>query len=198
MAGIDTDRSAEATGSDSVMTVVYEAVRRKAVAYLFMPGERLNEGELAKELGVSRTPLREALNRLTTEGFLRSVAGKGFFFRELDPKEIFDLYELRESIELNALRLAVERAADAQIDALSAFVENTASDATAHETAELVHFDEHFHERIVEMSGNDEMLKVIKNLNGRIQFVRWIDVDKDHQACHPQGPPRHCPSTEEA
>ncbi|WP_369721563.1 GntR family transcriptional regulator [Bradyrhizobium sp. LLZ17] len=95
--------------SDSIVDRVYEQLKAMAVSYEFKPGERLNEGELAKRLGVSRTPLREALNRLNTEGFLRFTPGKGFFCRELDAHEIFDLYELRKSIEVASIRLAIKR-----------------------------------------------------------------------------------------
>ena len=97
--------------SDSIVDRVYEQLKAMAVSYEFKPGERLNEGELAKRLGVSRTPLREALNRLNTEGFLRFTPGKGFFCRELDAHEIFDLYELRKSIEkmLDQLKPAKSR-----------------------------------------------------------------------------------------
>jgi DNA-binding GntR family transcriptional regulator len=70
-------------GADSVVDRVYEQLKAMSVSFELKPGERLNEGKLAKRLGVSRTPLREALNRLNTEGFL----GKGFFCRELDAHE---------------------------------------------------------------------------------------------------------------
>src|SRR3546814_20748850 len=88
-----------------------------AVSYLFKPGERINEGALARRLGVSRTPLREALNRLNTEGLLNALPGKGFFCRDLDVREIFSLYEMRKVIEAGSARLAVVRARDAAIDA---------------------------------------------------------------------------------
>src|ERR1700752_1900901 len=91
--------------SDSIVDRVYEHLKAMAVSYEFKPGERLTEGELARHLGLSRTPLREALNRLNTEGFLRFTPGKGFFCRELDAHEIFDLYELRKSIEVASVRL---------------------------------------------------------------------------------------------
>src|ERR1700745_1890608 len=90
--------------SDSIVDRVYEQLKAMAVSYESKRGERLNEGELAKRLGVSRTPLREALNRLNTEGFLRFTPGKGFFCRELDAHEIFHLYELRKSIEVSCVR----------------------------------------------------------------------------------------------
>jgi DNA-binding GntR family transcriptional regulator len=166
-----------ATSSDSIVDRVYEQLKSMAVNYEFRPGERLNEGDIARKLGVSRTPLREALNRLNTEGFLRFAPGKGFYCRELDPREIFDLYELRKSIETSAARFAVERAKKEDIDALLLFLEQTA-DATGHSTSELVQFDEEFHERLMFMSGNAEMLRVLRNINARIRFVRWIDMDR--------------------
>ena len=164
--------------SDSVVDRVYEQLKAMTVSYQLKPGERLNEGELAKRLGVSRTPLREALNRLNTEGFLRSSPGKGFFCRELNAHEIFDLYELRKSIEVAAVRLAVKRAKDEDIAALLAFLDATGPDPGERSSVELVRLDETFHERLMTMSGNTEMLRVLRNVNARIRFVRWIDMDR--------------------
>lgn len=163
--------------SDSVVDRVYEQLKAMAVSYEFKPGERLNEGDIAKRLGVSRTPLREALNRLNTEGFLRFTPGKGFFCRELDAHEIFDLYELRKSIEVASARLAITRAKDADIDALLAFLDATGPDPGSRSSVELVELDEAFHERLMAMSNNAEMLRVLRNVNARIRFVRWIDMD---------------------
>ncbi len=164
--------------SDSIVDRVYEQTKAMAVLFEFKPGERLNEGDIAKRLGVSRTPLREALNRLTTEGFLRFVPGKGFFCRELDANEIFDLYELRKTIEVAAVQLVVERAQDQDIDSLLSFLDETGPDPGERTTAELVALDETFHERLIAMSGNAEMLRVLHNVNARIRFVRWIDMDR--------------------
>jgi DNA-binding GntR family transcriptional regulator len=165
-------------GSDSVVDRVYEQLKAMSVSFELKPGERLNEGELAKRLGVSRTPLREALNRLNTEGFLRFTPGKGFFCRELDAHEIFDLYELRKSIEVAAVRLAVKRAKDEDIDALLAFLDATGPEPGERSSIELVELDETFHERLMAMSDNAEMLRVLRNVNARIRFVRWIDMDR--------------------
>lgn len=169
-------------GSDSVVDRVYEQLKAMSVSFELKPGERLNEGELAKRLGVSRTPLREALNRLNTEGFLRFTPGKGFFCRELDAHEIFDLYELRKSIEVASVRLAVKRAKDEDIDALLAFLDATGPDPGERSSVELVELDETFHERLMAMSANAEMLRVLRNVNARIRFVRWIDMDRINRA----------------
>src|SRR3546814_9824686 len=81
-----------------------------AIGYEFKPGEKLNEVALAKRMEVSRTPLREALNRLGIEGLLRFQPGKGFFCRDLDVHEIFHLYELRKVVEIAGARLSIVRA----------------------------------------------------------------------------------------
>ena len=164
--------------SDSVVDRVYEQLKTMAVSFEFKPGERLNEGAIAARLGVSRTPLREALNRLNTEGFLRFIPGRGFFCRELDAQEIFDLYELRKSIEVAAVRLAIKRARDQDIDALLTFLRDTGPDPGERTSMELVELDETFHERLMSMSNNAEMLRVLQNVNARIRFVRWIDMDR--------------------
>lgn len=74
--------------TESVVDRVYEQLKAMAVRYEFKPGERLNELEVARRLGVSRTPLREALNCLNTEGFLRLAPGKGFFCRDLSARDL--------------------------------------------------------------------------------------------------------------
>jgi DNA-binding GntR family transcriptional regulator len=172
-----TGHPAEIT-NDSIVERVYEQLKAMAVTYAFKPGERLNEVEIARHLGVSRTPLREALNRLNTEGFLRFIPGKGFYCRELDAHEVFDLYEFRKSIEVAAIRLSVERARNEDIAALLAFLDETGPDPGERSTTELVALDEMFHERLMAMSGNAEMLRVLRNVNARIRFVRWIDMDR--------------------
>ncbi|WP_420995151.1 GntR family transcriptional regulator [Cupriavidus sp. 30B13] len=164
--------------TDSVVEQVYDKLKRMSVGYDFKPGERLNEGVLASALGVSRTPLREALTRLTTEGLLRFSPGKGFFCRDLDVQEVFSLYEMRKIVEIEALRLSLERAKDEDIDALLAFLDNTGPEPGDRTVEELVRLDETFHEGLMAMSGNVEMLRVLKNINARIRFVRWIDMER--------------------
>ena len=162
--------------TDSVVDRVYEALKEMAVAYAFRPGERINEGRIATRLGVSRTPLREALNRLKTEGFLRFEPGRGFFCRELDPQEVFQLYELRKAIETAAVRLAVARADDREIAAIVAFLDATGPESGGRTTAELTDLDETFHRRLMALARNDEMARVLANVDARIRFVRWIDM----------------------
>ena len=160
----------------SVVDRVHKELREMAMTFRFLPGERLNEAILAKELGVSRTPLREALNRLSTEGFLTFSANNGFFRKPLDVKEIFDLYEFRMYLELSAVKLAVERASEEQLQDLERFSEESAREEPGRTIDDLVALDEQFHERLMNLTGNIQMLNSLQNINARIQFVRWLDM----------------------
>ena len=147
-----------------------------AMTFHFLPGERLNEAILAKELGVSRTPLREALNRLSSEGFLTFSANNGFFRKTIDVKEIFDLYEFRRCLELAAVKLSVERATDEQLSEIEAFVAESALEVKDRTVDDFVTLDERFHEMLIKLTGNMQMLDALKKINARIQFVRWLDM----------------------
>ena len=158
---------------------LYEQLKEMTVLYTIRPGERVNEMELAEKFEVSRTPLREALNRLVAENLLVFVPNRGFFVRELNRQEIFDLFELRRSIESSAVQLAAERAVKGDVAGLLNFWKDAMKSKTA-ETPEpeLVEHDEEFHLRLAALSGNGEMVRALHGINARIRFVRWIDLEQ--------------------
>ncbi|PCJ09695.1 MAG: GntR family transcriptional regulator [Rhodobacteraceae bacterium] len=158
---------------------VYQALRQMAADFAFMPDQRINESELSKALGASRTPLREALNRLVAEGFLTFQNNRGFFCRSLTPKYILDLYQARVAVECEALRLACRRADDQEIAALGDYLEQIEPDyESASDPAELLAMDETFHLRLVQLSGNGELERLLRNLNDRIRYIRLIDLKR--------------------
>jgi DNA-binding GntR family transcriptional regulator len=167
---------AEEKAASSVVRL-YDHIKDRAISFSFKPGERINEVDLAKKLGASRTPLREALNRLTAEGLLTFERGRGFFCRDLKPREIFELYQLRSTLEVASARLACELATDEELNAVKKFLAETGTDRGALSSEKLVEFDEIFHEHIVSFTRNSEMARVLKNVNERIKFFRWIDMD---------------------
>jgi len=173
---IKTSKPAKKAASPSAVDRVHTELRRMAMTFRFLPGERLNEAILAKELGVSRTPLREALNRLSAEGFLTFSANNGFFRKTIDVKEIFDLYEFRRCLELAAVKLSIERATDEKVREIEAFVTESALDVAGRTVDDFVTLDEHFHEMLIQLTGNQQMLDALKRINERIQFVRWLDM----------------------
>ncbi|HEY8613843.1 MAG TPA: GntR family transcriptional regulator [Roseomonas sp.] len=167
---------------------LYKEVKVMAVTFHFRPGNRVNEVELARSLGTSRTPLREALNRLASEGLLTAIPNRGFHARELDTAQITALYEYRVLVESGAVRLAGRRASDVEINDLSAFA-RAGVESRADETHALrqLRFDEAFHEQIAALSGNAEILRSVQSLNERIRFIRWIGLRKGSQSSLPEG-----------
>jgi DNA-binding GntR family transcriptional regulator len=162
---------------------VYDRLRALVIDYQIRPAQRLNEVELARRLGVSRTPLREALARLAIEGFLSFEPNRGYSRRPLESREAYELYELRRTIEIAGLGLAVDRAGDDEIAALGRFWREAMTRPSGvgglgDSAAELVRLDEQFHERLLALSGNAEAVRLLAGINARIHFVRWIDLDR--------------------
>jgi DNA-binding GntR family transcriptional regulator len=92
---------------------------------------------------------------------------------------------LRKAVEISAVRLSIERAQPDAIGALRSFLNETGPEPGKRSTAELIALDETFHEQLMMMSGNAEMLRVLRNVNARIQFVRWIDMERDSASRRP-------------
>lgn len=165
---------------------IYDQLKQMAINYKFRPGEPLNEVELATSLGVSRTPLREVLNRLVAEGLLDFVPRRGFSGRPLETKMIYDLYEMRCGLEMISAKLATQRASDTEIDHLVAFWKNTSQNYYTYTPIECVQFDEYFHEQLAMLSHNTELLHAIKNINARVHFLRLISMEQRmfrHHTC---------------
>ena len=162
--------------SEGRVEEAYIRLKERAVNFQFRPGERINEIGLSRELAVSRTPLREALNRLVTEHLIDFKPGLGFFCRELDARSVYELYELREIIELAALRKACESASDAQLKALNEDLLANGLSYVGKTVREVTDRDEAFHIAIAELSGNHELALHLAQINQRIRFIRWLDM----------------------
>lgn len=155
---------------------VLNRLRDMAIFFEFKPGERLNEASLAEQLGVSRTPVREALMTLAHEGFLEQ-SGRGYVRRRFDVQEMKDLYELRLGLEKECCIYAVRRASLQQIDALGAYLDHSRNIPADTPVTELVKLDEGFHQRLAQMTGNAELERMVIWMNRRIRFMRWISMD---------------------
>ncbi len=153
---------------------IYTRLKAMAVGFGLRPGERLNEGVLARQMGVSRTPLREALNRLVAEKLVVMRPGAGFFCRELDPQTVFDLFELRGVIEVAAARLACVRASDSDLAALRDDLHAGGIEVAGLTVAEACARDEAFHVGIARASGNAVLLGELQRINEKIRYIRWV------------------------
>ncbi|MBE9191353.1 GntR family transcriptional regulator [Gloeocapsopsis crepidinum LEGE 06123] len=166
--------------SNSSVDRIYERLKQMAMNYKFRPGEPLNEVELAASFGVSRTPLREVLNRLVAEGLLDFVPRRGFSCRALDTKMIFDLYEVRCGLEMMSAKLATERATDAEVSTLVTLWKTASQKFGELSPLECAQCDERFHEQIATLSRNAELLHSLQAINARAHYLRLISMEKVH------------------
>lgn len=166
---------------DSFTERTLHAVRELILDGQYQPGDRVNEAELANSLGVSRGPLREALQQLSSEGLVHRIQHRGTFIPEFGATETLELYELREALEVMAARLAAERAEPPDLGALRAVLETTrelldASDQ-AHYPADL-----DFHERLVVIAGNRQLVQRSREVHHQLHVARSRSAYKPERA----------------
>jgi len=169
--------SAAQSKLEDTVSSLYARLRSMAASFAFKPGERINESALSRSLGASRTPLREALNRLVAEGFVEFHAGRGFYCRSLSDTRIRHLYEARMAIECETTRQAAHRATPEAIDAIEASLEACAEEyASCTDPIRLMEMDEDFHLRLVALAGNPELQGMLETIYDKIRFVRTADL----------------------
>lgn len=155
---------------------IYSTVKEMVSKYRFRPGERINEIDLARTLRVSRTPLREALNRLLADGLVRREPNRGFISPVLDAKQTLSLYEYRLFLEVTGATLACERADADDLRRLADLLQRLEQDPDEAPAERLVDLDEAFHLALAEASHNPEFPRALSALNARIHFIRWLDM----------------------
>lgn len=137
------------------------------------PGERLNEKELCEKLGVSRTPLREAIRNLEAEGLLETIPNKGSRVVSFTIDDVEDIYELRIMLESKATEKSVERLTDEHIRELEE-IQSELREAVKNEDWYYVDtLNQSFHRMLFSQGSNERLIKIVSNLN---QFGRLIRV----------------------
>ncbi len=147
---------------------VYEHLREEIMADRLPPGTELSEAALSKELSVSRGPIREAIGRLAAEGLVTVRPRRGAEVRAITAEELIDAYEVREALEVLAVRLAVPRVTEADLARLGQLVDSMAEHARNGAVDDFFAANVAFHELICELSGNEKLLQVHHHLAGEI------------------------------
>ncbi len=152
--------------------LVLDAIREAIINGNLKPRERLMEIQLAEELGVSRTPIREALRKLELEGFIVMIPRKGAYVADISFKDIADVYEIRAALEGLAAALAAERITDEELEEMERFLVGKAEAIANNDMEKLVDVDTRFHEIIYQASRNERLSTIINNLREQIQRCR--------------------------
>lgn len=155
----------------SMETHVCERLTELLVSGRLLPGTRLTEERLAAELGVSRTPIREALRRLAQDGLVELLPRRGINLRRLSRAEVRELYQIRGVLEGLATFLATNRLTQEDIDYLKAGAEQEAQDLAAGK-AEFWDLDVELHGMLIERCGNGRLQKMLESLHNISRYSR--------------------------
>ena len=152
---------------------VYDAIRTAILSRSFAPGQRLNVHELAADLGVSLTPVKDALTRLEAEALIQIRPRSGTFVTAVSPDDVADAFEIRCALECLAAERALVRATESDVAELRALADEIAEPVDAG-AARLTHATRNveFHKRIVAMSGSRRLVQMYESLDAHIQIAR--------------------------
>lgn len=170
---------------------IYQQMRQDITDFILVPGARVTESALATKFKVSRTPVREALQKLALEGFLEIRPKQGCFIRQVDIAQISDFYDVRVALEGMAVELAC---ANIPLDSLHDLSElwNPAHRPSKTDYLERIRdLEENFHVTLAEHSGNRVLAQYLREVNDDIRIIRRLafideqtiaDTYKDHYA----------------
>lgn len=157
----------------------YAQLKEMIHDFALLPGDRFSESEMGARLGVSRTPVREALFRLRNEGFLAVESKSGWYVKPIDFDRLDQLYDLRVLLELASVARLCARSSDPpELEALKAAWLVPAGERLA-DMREVGALDELFHATLVRAAGNAEIAKVHWDVTERIRIVRRLDFTRE-------------------
>lgn len=158
--------------------VVFKTLRQAILKGDMEPGERLMEITLANKLGVSRTPIREAIRKLELEGLVHMVPRKGAIVASISEKDMRDVLEVRVTLEELAVKLAIQNMEEPDIDQLRRAAKKFESAVIARDIVDIVEADVMFHDVIYNRTNNGRLIQIINNL--REQMYRYrLEYVKD-------------------
>jgi len=152
---------------DHIEDEVYEKLKKAIYRRHIRPSSKLVEGTIAERMGVSRTPVRAAFKKLEQEGFLKIVPKKGAFVVQPTIEEIHQAFAVRILLEQETAFLAAQHIEEEQIQTFLALLEEEKSLFVARDLENYYHFNDNFHYRIAELSGNQVLYQYVQNIVSR-------------------------------
>lgn len=155
----------------SLSQVAYDGILNLILTGKYRPGYPLKEDELATELGISRTPIREALARLEREGIILK-SGRSYVVIPMTKEDVVQLYEVRIPLEAEAARLASVRASPQEIEEIMKVIDSIKKAKGVDDPLELASLNGRFHELVVAASHNKYLEEILRNVRTRLKIVR--------------------------
>ncbi len=161
--------------------VVFNTLRQAILRGELKPGERLMEIQLANKLGVSRTPIREAIRKLELEGLVLMIPRKGAEVADITEKSLKDVLEVRRALEELCVKLTCDRITKEEIDELTQAAENFKKTLKSKDITEIAEADVRFHDVIYAATKNQKLIQLLNNLHEqmyryRIEYLKNEEV----------------------
>ena len=154
--------------------IVFETLRKAILDGNLKPGERVMEVQLAEKLGVSRTPVREAIRKLELEGLLEMIPRKGAYVADISIKDVLNVLEVRASLEGLAASLAAERITEDEIESLRKSAEEFEQMNKNNDRDGMVQKDTEFHSVLLSAARNNKLLSIVESLSDYVQRFRVV------------------------
>lgn len=170
--------------------VVFQTLRQAILKGELQPGERLMEIKLAESLGVSRTPIREAIRKLELEGLVVMIPRKGAAVANITEKDTKDVLEVRRTLEMFAVEVACDRITEEQLEQLKEAAKAFEASKGSMDLIRIAETDMNFHEIIYEATQNERLVQMLNNLREnmyryRIEYLKdsnyYDSLVKEHQ-----------------
>ena len=156
--------------------VVCETLRDAVRRGILQPGERLMEIQLAEDLGVSRTPVREAIRKLEMEGYVIMMPRRGTYVADLSIRDINEVFEIRTSLESLASGLAAERITEDELEKLQRLLVEIGTHIKNGDMESIVRTDTEFHDLLYQASRNKRLVGIISNLREQLTRFRTTSM----------------------
>ena len=159
----------------SLKESAYSLIKQKLLSLEFAPGTRIREDLIAEEIAMSRTPVREAINQLVSEGLLRSVPRKGLFFIELTTEEIVDLIDVRGALESLAIAKCIDKIDEKGLKRLEGIIERAEESLRQEDYKKCNDLDSLFHQKIAQSTGNQKLILYLQEIEDSMHIVRTME-----------------------
>ena len=168
--------------SQSLTTLVQQELERRILAGNILPGDKLNENEVATELNVSRGPVREAFRALEQAGLVRTEKNRGVFVRQVSLEEADEIYEVRAGLDELIGRLAAERATGEQLAELRTLVAQMKEAGRRKDVDAYYPLNIQFHDRLAQIAGNGTLLAAYRRLINELHLYRRRTLALGHDS----------------
>ena len=152
---------------------IYKLIKERIIHFEYPQGFQINIRKLQDELGVSNSPIKDALSRLAGEGLVEITSRKGTFVKDISERDLYEIEEVRIILETGAADIIAKTISDEQLDQLDKLYQETLIPEEKFEYSKFMEKDSQFHLEIIKMTNNKKLLDIYKQLNAHVHITRF-------------------------